>query len=180
MTTGTDRTPIQPHRASRDATAALHPWPLTARQYFPLRQQLATAYALAIRMKASPLALPSTRNRLRRAMHQGCVRSRQRRREGSGGWWPTSPSFRWGGRSTTPRAGHHPPTQPQLGHRFNSSYQANTDGVNVGSIRPRRAGHRLLSGRESSRRRTGCRAARQGDSAHRARSARGATGRRSP
>jgi hypothetical protein len=45
-------------------------------------------------------------------MHQGCVRSRQRRREGSGGWWPTSPSCRWGGRSTTPRSW--PPTTSSI------------------------------------------------------------------
>src|ERR687897_3233160 len=43
------------------------------------------ASALAITLDRAPFALRSTRNRLRRAMHQGCVRSRQRRRGGSGG-----------------------------------------------------------------------------------------------
>ena len=41
-------------------------------------------------------------------MHQGCVRSRRCWREGSGGWWPSSPSCRWAGRSTTPASW--PPT----------------------------------------------------------------------
>ena len=41
-------------------------------------------------------------------MHHGCVRSRQRRREGAAGWWPTSPSSRWAGRTTTPASW--PPT----------------------------------------------------------------------
>jgi Nuclease-related domain len=41
-------------------------------------------------------------------MHQGCVRSRQRRREVAAGWWPTSPNCRWVGRPTTP--GSWPPT----------------------------------------------------------------------
>jgi hypothetical protein len=41
-------------------------------------------------------------------MHQRCVRSRQRRREERSGWWPTSPSCRWGGRPTTPASW--PPT----------------------------------------------------------------------
>jgi hypothetical protein len=45
-------------------------------------------------------------------MHQGCVRSRQRRRGGSGGWWPTSPSCRWGGRPTTPASW--PPTTKRI------------------------------------------------------------------
>ena len=44
-------------------------------------------------------------------MHHGCVRSRQRRREAAAGWWPTSPSSRWGGRSTTPASW--PPTTKQ-------------------------------------------------------------------
>jgi hypothetical protein len=55
-----------------------------------------------------------------------------------------------------------------------------TDGVNAGAIRRRRAGRGRPSGRESSRRRNGYRAARQGDSAHQAGSALGATGLRSP
>jgi hypothetical protein len=41
-------------------------------------------------------------------MHQGCVRLRQRRREGSANWSRTSRSCRWPGRSTTPASW--PPT----------------------------------------------------------------------
>ena len=41
-------------------------------------------------------------------MHQGCVAGANDRREGAAGWWPTSPSSRWGGRSTTPASW--PPT----------------------------------------------------------------------
>jgi hypothetical protein len=41
-------------------------------------------------------------------MHHRCVRSRQRRREVAAGWWPTSPSSRWVGRSITPESW--PPT----------------------------------------------------------------------
>ena len=46
-------------------------------------------------------------------MHQGCVRWRQRRRGGeAAGWWPTSPSSRWVGRSITP--GSWPPTTSSI------------------------------------------------------------------
>jgi hypothetical protein len=48
----------------------------------------------------------------RRAMHHGCVCWRQRRREGAAGWWPTSPSSRWAGRSTTPASW--PPTTSSI------------------------------------------------------------------
>jgi len=57
-------------------------------------------------------ALRSTRNHLRRAMHHGCVLSRQRGREAAAGWWPTSPSSRWAGRSTTPASW--PPTTSSI------------------------------------------------------------------
>jgi hypothetical protein len=45
-------------------------------------------------------------------MHHGCVRSRQRRRRGAAGWWPTSPSSRWAGRPTTPASW--PPTTKRI------------------------------------------------------------------
>ena len=45
-------------------------------------------------------------------MHHGCVRSRQRRRGGAAGWWPTSPSSRWAGRSITPVSW--PPTTKRI------------------------------------------------------------------
>jgi hypothetical protein len=41
-------------------------------------------------------------------MHQGCVRSQPTKAGGAAGWWPTSPSCRWAGRSTTPA--NWPPT----------------------------------------------------------------------
>jgi hypothetical protein len=41
-------------------------------------------------------------------MHQGCVAGGNEGGEGAAGWWPTSPSCRWGGRSITP--GSWPPT----------------------------------------------------------------------
>jgi hypothetical protein len=69
----------------------------------------ADAQALAITDEASPFALRSTRNHPRRAMHQRCIRWRQRwRGGGAAGWWPTSPSSRRVGRSTTPASW--PPT----------------------------------------------------------------------
>jgi hypothetical protein len=45
-------------------------------------------------------------------MHQGCVRSCRRRREAAAGWWPTSRSSRWGGRSITPVSW--PPTTKRI------------------------------------------------------------------
>jgi hypothetical protein len=60
------------------------------------------AARFAITDEASPFALRSTRNHPRRAMHHGCVAGANDGEEGRGGWWPTSPSSRWGGRSTTP------------------------------------------------------------------------------
>jgi hypothetical protein len=35
-------------------------------------------------------------------MHQGCVAGANEGGEESAGWWPTSPSSRWGGVPTTP------------------------------------------------------------------------------
>jgi hypothetical protein len=35
-------------------------------------------------------------------MHHGCVRSSNEGGREAAGWWPTSPSSRWGGRTTTP------------------------------------------------------------------------------
>ena len=64
---------------------------------------------LAITDEASPFALRSTRNRPRRAMHQGCVRSRQRRRgrQRQGGGRHRQ-ALDWAGGLLHPRAGHRP------------------------------------------------------------------------
>jgi hypothetical protein len=49
----------------------------------PQRRQQPLPRHVSITDEASPFALRSTRNRPRTAMHQGCVRSRQRKRGGS-------------------------------------------------------------------------------------------------
>ena len=74
-------------------------------------------------------------------MHHGCVRSRQRRREGAAGWWPTSPSSRWGGRSTTPASW--PPTTKQY---LSGHGESPGRWYGAGATTPRAAG-RSIAGR---------------------------------
>jgi hypothetical protein len=45
-------------------------------------------------------------------MHQGALPAPTKAGEGSGGWWPTSPSSRWVGRPTTPASW--PPTTSSI------------------------------------------------------------------
>jgi hypothetical protein len=98
--------PIAPVRASRDdndqpSTAPAIPLLLTiADRFSPRNIHVLLLLVIACRTLASGLL--STRNRPRRAMHQGCVRSCQRGREAVSGWWPTWRSCRWAGRSITP------------------------------------------------------------------------------
>jgi hypothetical protein len=84
--------------APRDLTAAQRAAPAPSACH-PLRQRVASTQSLVTS------CFP-------RSNAPGCVRWRQRRWEGSGGWWPTSPSSRWAGRPTTP--GSWPPTTRRI------------------------------------------------------------------
>ena len=80
-------------------------------------------------------------------MHQGCVRSRQRRREGAAGWWPTSRNCRWGGRSTTPASW--PPTTSSICLATGSPQAAGTAPAPAAS--GCRAKHRWAGSKQCSR-----------------------------
>src|SRR5215208_6333294 len=75
----------------------------------PQNQPLLPLVPLAITDEASPLALRSPQTIFRgEQCTTGALLAPAKARRGAAGWWPTSPSSRWGGRPTTPASW--PPT----------------------------------------------------------------------